>query len=116
MTIADIQSICKKLKGVTQDIKWENHLCFNVGGKMFLVTSPDNVPVTASFKVNDEEFEEISSRKGFIPAPYLARYKWVFVDDIKRISKKEWGQMICTSYKLIAQKLPSIIKKEIGID
>lgn len=116
MTTADIQYICKKLKGVTYDIKWENHLCFNIDGKMFLVTSPDSVPVTASFKVNDEDFEEVSSRKGFIPAPYLARFKWVFVDDIKRMSKKEWEQMISTSYHLIAKKLPSKIKKEIGID
>jgi predicted DNA-binding protein (MmcQ/YjbR family) len=82
---------------------------------MFLVTSPDHVPVTASFKVSDEEFEEVSSRKGFIPAPYLARYKWVFADDINRLSKKEWEYFIAQSYKLIAQKLPSKIKKEIGI-
>lgn len=115
MTIADIQTICKKLKGVTNDIKWEDHLCFNIGGKMFLVTSPDSVPATASFKVNDENFEEICSRKGFKPAAYLARHKWVFVDDIKHMSKKEWEQMINTSYKLISQKLPSKIKKEIGI-
>lgn len=115
MTIADLQLICKKLKGVTQDIKWEDHLCFNVGGKMFLVTSPDSVPVTASFKVDDDEYDEISNRKGFIPAPYLARYKWVFVDDIKRMSNKEWDNRIKTSYELISKKLPSKIKKEIGI-
>ncbi|HNR19766.1 MAG TPA: MmcQ/YjbR family DNA-binding protein [Bacteroidia bacterium] len=115
MIIAEIQAICKKLNGVTQDIKWEDHLCFNIGGKMFLVTSPDSVPVTASFKVSDEDFEEISSRNGFMPAPYLARYKWVFVNDIKRMSKKEWEQMISTSYQLIAKKLPPKIKKEIGI-
>ena len=115
MTVEGLQTIVKKLKGVTQDIKWEDHLCFNIGSKMFFVTSPDHVPVTASFKVSDEEFEEVSSRKGFIPAPYLARYKWVFSDDINRLSKKEWEYFIAQSYKLIAQKLPSKIKKEIGI-
>jgi predicted DNA-binding protein (MmcQ/YjbR family) len=69
MTIETLQAICEKLPGVTQDIKWGNHLCFNVGEKMFLVTNPDEVPHTATFKVNDEDFEELSQRKGFKPAP-----------------------------------------------
>ena len=69
MTIDQIESICKPFKGVTQDIKWENHLCFNVGDKMFLVTAPDNSPVTASFKVSDEDFDELIQREGFLPAP-----------------------------------------------
>jgi hypothetical protein len=36
MNSEDLQGICEKLKGVTEDIKWEDHLCFNVGKKMFL--------------------------------------------------------------------------------
>jgi predicted DNA-binding protein (MmcQ/YjbR family) len=115
MNIEDLQVICKKLKGVTQDIKWENHLCFNVGGKMFLITSPDNVPVSASFKASDEEFEELSMREGFMPAPYLARYKWVHVDDINRLSKKQWEHYATESYRLIASKLPSKLRKELGV-
>jgi predicted DNA-binding protein (MmcQ/YjbR family) len=113
MNIEDFQKICKKLNGVTQDIKWENHLCFNVGQKMFVVTSPDSVPVTASFKVNDDEFETLSGKEGFIPAPYLARYKWIYVDDINRLSKKEWEFYIKDAYRLIASKLPAKIKKQI---
>jgi predicted DNA-binding protein (MmcQ/YjbR family) len=115
MNIEDIQSICKKLKGVTEDIKWENHLCFNIGGKMFLITAPDNVPVSASFKVADEEFEELSSREGFIPAPYLARYKWVHVDDISRLGARQWEYYAKQSYRLVASRLPSKIKKQLGL-
>jgi predicted DNA-binding protein (MmcQ/YjbR family) len=115
MNIEELQSICRKLKGMTEDIKWENHLCFNIGGKMFLITSPDTVPVSASFKVADEEFEELSSREGFMPAPYLARYKWVHMDDINRLSKKQWEYYAAQSYRLIASKLPPKIKKQIGL-
>lgn len=113
MNIQDIQQICQKLKGVTEDIKWEDHLCFNVGGKMFLVTSPDQHPVSASFKVSDEEFETLTEKDGFIPAPYLARYKWVHLDDINRLSIKEWEYYIQNSHHLIASKLPAKLKKEI---
>lgn len=115
MTIEDIQKICKKLKAVTTDIKWENHLCFNIGGKMFLITAPDSFPVTASFKADDEEFEELCAREGIIPAPYLARYKWVHLDNINRLSAKEWEHYIGKAYHLIASKLPAKMKKEIGL-
>ncbi|MBA3680050.1 MAG: MmcQ/YjbR family DNA-binding protein [Bacteroidetes bacterium] len=115
MTIEDLQSICKKLKGVTEDIKWEDHLCFNIGGKMFLVTAPDHVPNSASFKVPDDEFDEYCSKKGIIPAPYMARHKWVHLDDIKRLSKKQWEKAITTSYELVSAKLSVKLKKEIGL-
>jgi len=109
-----LQTICKKLKGVTEDIKWEDHLCFNVGGKMFLITSPDRVPVSASFKVTDEDFEELLAKEGFMPAPYLARYKWIHLDDIHRLSQKQWEYYAGQSYHLIASKLPSKTKKQSG--
>lgn len=94
------------MPGVTEDIKWENHLCFNVGGKMFLITSPDESPVTASFKTTEEKFEELSEREGFMPAPYLARNKWVKVDDIGRLMVKEGKELLELSYKLVKEKLP----------
>jgi predicted DNA-binding protein (MmcQ/YjbR family) len=116
MTVDEIASICKPLRGVTRDIKWENHLCFNVGDKMFLITAPDNSPITASFKASDEDFEELIQREGFIPAPYLARYKWVFVDDIKRLPKKQWEYYAKNAYALIASKLPVKTRKSLGIE
>ncbi len=106
MTIADLEDICKGLDDVTQDIKWGHDLWFNTGGKMFLVTSADSVPVSASFKANEESFNELAERKGFKPAPYLARHKWIWVDDINWVSKKEWKQFITTSYELVRSKLP----------
>ena len=115
MTIEDIQVICSKMQGVTEDIKWEDHLCFNVGGKMFLITSPDNVPVTASFKVSDGEFEKLSQKNGFMPAPYLARYKWIFIDDINRFSPAQWETYIRQAYQLVAEKLPAKTRKSLGL-
>jgi predicted DNA-binding protein (MmcQ/YjbR family) len=116
MTVDNIQGFCKKLKGTTEDIKWEDHLCFNIGGKMYLVLSPDQVPVSASFKVSDENFEELSGRPGCMPAPYMAKHKWIRVDDIKRFSKKEWEKLITESYRLVASKLSGKFRREIGLE
>ncbi len=115
MTIEEIQTICENLKGVTQDIKWGDHLCFNIGGKMFLVTAPDAVPPSASIKVSDEAFESLPQRAGIIPAPYMARNKWVKLDDINRFSKKEWQFYIGEAYRIVGTKLPLKIQKQFGL-
>jgi predicted DNA-binding protein (MmcQ/YjbR family) len=115
MTIEDLQTICYQLPGVTQDIKLGEHLCFNVGGKSFLFTHPDGVPPSASFKVPDEGFEEVSSKEGLEPQPYIARYKWVLARDISSLTLKEWEFYIKQSHQLIAAKLPLKVKKTIGL-
>lgn len=114
MTIAEIREICLSFPAVTEDIKWSDHLCFNIGGKMFLVTAPDNVPVSASFKASNEDFEVLPNRAGFIPAPYMARNKWIFVDDINRFSKKDWENYLRKAYDLIASKLSLKLQREIA--
>ncbi len=113
MKLEEIRKYCLALPGVTEDIKWEDHLCFNVGGKMFLVTAPDKHPVSASFKTSDELFEELPDREGIIPAPYMARHKWVFIDDIDRLNKKDWIRFIDIAHQLVFSKLTGKAKKEI---
>jgi len=116
MTTEDIQQICRALPSVTEDIKWEHDLVFSIGGKMFCVVGLDQSPVTASFKVTDEEFDEMSSRPGFKPAPYVAKYKWVFIEDIKKMKKTDWKQYIQQSYDLVKAKLPAKLKKQLGVN
>ena len=111
MTLEAIQRICKQFDAVTEDIKWENHLCFNIGGKMFLITAPDSSPVTASIKTNEEKFNELIERDGIIPAPYLAKHKWVYLDNINRLSSKEWKELLELAYQLVKAKLPKKKKK-----
>src|SRR3569623_1279885 len=116
MTIEDLQEICYQLPGVAQDIRLYDHLCFHVSGKGFLYTYPAAVPPSASFKVPDEEFEEIVAKEGREPHPYAARYKWVLATDISSLSRKEWEHYIRQSYALITAKLPKKIRKAIGLE
>jgi predicted DNA-binding protein (MmcQ/YjbR family) len=106
MTLEDLRNICLQLDDVTEDIKWGHDICFSIGGKMFLVTSADSTPTGASFKVPDYDFDMLTEREGFMPAPYVARYKWVYVKDIRLINKKEWEQFAKKSYQLVKAKLP----------
>lgn len=115
MNIEQLQTICKSLPQVTEDIKWHNDLCFCIGGKMFCVVGLNQSPTSASFKVLEEEFEEMSTRPGLRPAPYVAKYKWVSVEDINTLTVKEWEHYTAQSYKLVRDKLSPKIKKEIGL-
>lgn len=105
MDIEDIREFCKKLTWVTEDIKWGHDLCFMVAEKIFCITSL-NGPLTISFKVKEEEFDELSGSSGIIPAPYLARYKWVLVEDMNKLSRKQLEYYIQQSYDLVKLKLP----------
>lgn len=115
MNIEDITKICKTLPAVKTDIKWEDHLCFTIGEKMFFIVSLENVPTSASFKTTAEEFDHFRSQEGFKSAPYLGRYKWIHVDDLNRLPAKEWENIIKTSYQLIVEKLPKKIQKELNL-
>ena len=105
MDIEWLRKFCLKLPGTKEDIKWGNDLCFLLAGKMYCVTGL-NPPLSVAFKVPDEDFEELSQSDGFLPAPYMARAKWVLVSKPERLSKKEWEIYIRNSYELIKAKLP----------
>ena len=100
MNIEKIRKICKDLADVTEGVKWGADLCFMISEKMFCVV-PLEGPLTASFKVTEEQFGEMSERAGIVPAPYVARYKWVMVTDPKSLSQKEWEFFIRQSYELV---------------
>lgn len=115
MTLEEIQVICSQMKAVTEDVKWGHDLVFSIGGKMFCVAGLDESPTTASFKVTDEEFDEMCNRPGFKPAPYVAKYKWVWISDINKMKKTEWKKYLQQSYELVKNKLPVKLKKQLGL-
>ena len=116
MNVAAIKKFCASLPGVTGDIKWGVDLVFSVGGKMFCVAFVDrHGKETVSFKVDDDLFLQYTDREGFIPAPYLARAKWVQVIDLKKVAIAEMKSLIKRSHELVALKLTKKHRLELGI-
>jgi predicted DNA-binding protein (MmcQ/YjbR family) len=105
MNLEELRTFCNNLPDTTEDVKWEADLCFSIGGKMYCVTGFEE-PVSISIKVTGEKFEELTQRKGIRPAPYLARYNWVLIEDAGAITDSELKQLIRESYDLIRSKLP----------
>ncbi|WP_242919015.1 MmcQ/YjbR family DNA-binding protein [Pontibacter liquoris] len=112
MDIEKLRECCLQLPGVSEDIKWGADLCFSVAGKMFCVTSLE-APHAVSFKVREEEFDELSSSPQVIPAPYMARNKWVQVQEWGRLSMQEWESYVKQSYELVRSKLPKKIQHQL---
>ena len=115
MDIEQLRSFCLTLPAVTEDVKWDNDLVFSIGDKMFCVASLEP-PFKCSFKVPDGEFEELSVRQGFQPAPYMARAKWVLVTQPSALHTKEWESYIKQSYELVKAKLTKKLRVSLGID
>ena len=99
-----LRTFCLSLPGAKEEVKWGNDLCFTVGKKMFCVTGLEG-EFQFSFKVKDEEYDELSNRSGFIPAPYMARAHWVLLTEPSKLSKKEAEDYIKLSYQMVFDKL-----------
>ncbi|MEO4004796.1 MULTISPECIES: MmcQ/YjbR family DNA-binding protein [unclassified Flavobacterium] len=110
MNIEALQILCTSFPAVTEDIKWGNDLCFLIANKMFCVIGLDSTPLTVSFKTTEEDFDQLIARPHIKPAPYMARYKWVLVEDSSVLTPKEWEHYIAQSYQLIKGKLPAKIQ------
>jgi predicted DNA-binding protein (MmcQ/YjbR family) len=105
MTIESVRRRCLAFPGVTEDIKWDDDLVFSVGGKMFCVAMLEP-PHRLSFKCDDETFAELIEREGIIPAPYLARAKWVSLESLD--GAMEWPELeirLLRAYELVKASL-----------
>ena len=117
MNLKAVQKFCASLPGATSDIKWGADLVYSVGDKMFAVACEDNSGrPTVSFKVDDDRFLELTDRAGFIPAPYLARAKWVLVEDLKQVGDAEMKALLTRSHELVALKLTRKLRTQLGLE
>lgn len=113
MDMEAVKAMCRTFPGCTEDIKWGADLVFSVGGKMFAVTGAETSARGISFKVEDDRFLELTDRPGIMPAPYLARAKWIRVDDIASLGDAEAAELLRQSYELVFAKLTKTLQREI---
>ena len=109
-----IADFCRTLPGTTADMKWGEHLVFSIGGKMYCIIPMDEeVPERINFKVEEHRFLEMTDREGVIPAPYMARAKWVKLMDPTAIDGDELEELVRTSYELVFAKLTKKLQREL---
>jgi predicted DNA-binding protein (MmcQ/YjbR family) len=116
MYIEALRRYCLSLPHATEDVQWGNNLLFRIGRKMFAIAALDRTPTSVSFKCTPEEFAELVEREGIIPAPYLARNKWVLLESLDALPAKELKRLIKDSYAMVAAKLPKRVRGELGLE
>lgn len=117
-TVMDIESVrtyCLSLPHVTEDIQWENDLLLRIGNKMFVVLSLESdSDHCMSFKCTPEKFAELIELPGIRPAPYVARYHWVALENFAALPARELKSLLKTAYDLVRDKLPAKVKKQLS--
>lgn len=106
MDIEQLRKICLALPGATEQVQWEDALVFKVGGKMFAVTHLEPARIWLTLKADPQEFADLTERPGIIPAPYLARAKWIAIESSDALPQSEVTALVRKSYDLVLEKLP----------
>jgi len=106
VNIEQLRKLCLSFPSATEQIQWGDDLLFKVAGKMFAITPLEPARVWLSLKVTPENFAELTERPGIIPAPYLARAKWIALESRDALSPAELESLLRSSYDLVVAKLP----------
>lgn len=117
MSFAALKQHALTLPGTLPDIKWEVDWCACIGGKMFLVGGPE--PGTwnhCSFKVDEERFLELTGVPGIVPAPYLARARWVALRSAEALPLAALKALVTRSHALVAAGLTKKLRRQLGIE
>ena len=114
MNIDQLRKLCLSFPGATEQIQWGDDLLFKVGGKMFAVTPLEPAKLWISLKANPENFAELTERPGVLPAPYLARAKWIALESPDALPTGEVAGLLRESYELVLAKLPRKTRETIA--
>lgn len=106
MNIDAVRELCLSLPAATEKISWGCDLTFRVHEKIFAVAVLGPAHVWLSFKCSPETFAELTERVGVIPAPYMARAKWVALETKDALPDAELTNLLRNSYELVFAKLP----------
>ena len=106
--------VCLALRAATLDHPFgEGHDAYKVGGKMFaLVGAMGGV----SFKASEIAFEVLTQSGRARPAPYLARARWVHLDDPDDWPEDELADHLRAAHALVAAKLTRKLRAELGLE
>lgn len=108
-----LRKICNSLPGATENIQWGEDRVFKIGGKMFACSGIER-DSKYSFKVDADRFLELTDLVGVVPAPYLARAKWIQIDpNVCELPDAEIETLVRESYAMVLGKLSKRLKAEL---
>jgi predicted DNA-binding protein (MmcQ/YjbR family) len=107
-----LRPYCLSFPHATESLQWEA-LVFKVAGKIFAVAALEPERHVLSIKCAEEKFADMVERPGIVPAPYLARAKWIALESEDVLPHQELKALVRESYDLVFAKLPRKTKLEL---
>src|SRR5262245_66622822 len=114
MDLEQIRKYCLSMPHATERVQWGNDLLFCIGSKMFAVAGLGPNDTKLSFKCTPEKFADLVEQEGIIPAPYVARYHWVALEDLNALPQRELKELLKNAYQLVHDKLPKKTRDKLG--
>ena len=124
MNAERVRSLLLALPYVVETVQWGDNLVFwvgdkAIGGKMFALLSLDAAPGAAdslghcliSFAAaTPAAYDDLLEREGLVPAPYLARIRWVAVKDWAALSNADWQELLVAAHaRVLANHTAKVI-------
>ena len=106
MDLAQLREYCLSKPNATEGTPFgPDTLVFKVGGKIFAITSLDEVPTRANLKCDPDLALELRDRYAEVhPGYHMNKKHWNTIDTEAGIPEPEIRKMIDHSYELVAKK------------
>jgi len=117
MTRDEFDAFCGALTGTTNVIQWGGSSVWKVGGKIFAICSiwGEGMEEKISFKCSELSYTTLCEQPGIIPAPYLARAKWVQIQEPDAMGDDDIRTYITQAHEIISAKLTKAVRAELGL-
>jgi predicted DNA-binding protein (MmcQ/YjbR family) len=117
VTYKEVEKFLKSLKHTTMVVQWGDHHVYKIGGKVFAVVggSGDAEP-GLTFKAGETSFAILTTQKGIIQAPDMARNHWVKLEQLTALKDGELKDYLERSYRLIASGLTKKMRISLGFE
>lgn len=116
MNLQQLDAYLRSLPATSMDIKWGADWVWSVGARMYAACDVQSGQAGAlSFKVPDELFLSWTAQPGIVPAPYLARARWVQLQPPWVLSEDALRAALRCSWALVAARLSRKLRLQLGI-
>ena len=116
MRHAEIEKFCLSLTAATLSVQWGGERVYKVGGKMFAMLGPkEDKPHHLFFKASETSFHILTHMRHIIPAPYLARAYFVYLERLDALGAKDLKAYLQRAHALAAAGLSKKKRTALGI-
>ena len=112
MTNDAIRRHCLSLPHTTEVVRWEGHLLFKVGGKMFAMIELDGH--SCSLKCSPERYAELVEMADILPTSHnMWKYNWVSLESLDALPDAELRDRLTEAHAIVRDGLPAKVKAQL---